>query len=825
MSKITKNIEKNDHIAQRSNRTMKDELKISDNGFDVSDLTTFKVISRLEVGPITVVKNRISAKYKVVPKNNTKKKLKASLTNNENDTIDFIYKFEEDVFDPKDAQSLNLASMMLAQVAINYAMFCDEIRFIGYFDNNDKDFIKSMAKNTAREIFVKKILEDNPFIISPFSKMRPIKLSNYSQAKFKFVNQVSKILQEHVNWQPDNNKFAVLSSGGKDSLLSFGLLRELGVKTHPIFVNESGRHWFTALNAYRYFSKTIPKTGRVWTNSDRVFNWMIRHLPFVRKDFAHLRSDEYPIRLWTVAIFIFAVIPILKKRGIGNLVIGDEFDTTDKKHHQGITNYNGLYDQSKYFDIEMSKYYTHKGWNFVQFSILRPLSEMLIEKVLLERYPKLLTHQISCHAAHLEGEIVKPCGRCEKCRRIVGMLSALGGDPTVCGYSKKQIESCLKDIKNKGVYQELEGVQHLGFLLKEKGLIDKPYLGKIAIRKCPEILSLRFDSARSSVKDIPVILRTHLYHILLEHGIGSLKKVGHAWKEFSPLSSPDIFRTGSFEKAEETSTPPLMKRLKFKKDENYLLSTLSWPEAKERLKLVDIAILPVGAIEQHGRHLPLDTDAFDAEYLAHEVAAECSEPKPIVLPLIPYGVSYHHHDFPGTISISPETLSKLTYDIGLSAAHHGVKKLVILNGHGGNTPALQFAAQMINRDTSIFTCVDTGETSDTDVSTLIETPNDVHAGEIETSTTLAVRPEVVRVDEMRKFIPRFSSRFLDFSSKRSVEWYARTVKISPTGVLGDPTKANPQKGERIWSMMIQRLVEFVEDLKGMTLEEIYQRRY
>ena len=145
---------------------------------------------------------------------------------------------------------------------------------------------------------------------------------------------------------------------------------------------------------------------------------------------------------------------------------------------------------------------------------------------------------------------------------------------------------------------------------------------------------------------------------------------------------------------------------------------------------------------------------------------------------------------------------KIIYDIGMSAAHHGVKKLVILNGHGGNTPALQFAAQMINRDTSIFTCVESGETSDADISTLIETPNDVHAGEIETSTAFAVRPESVRADEMRKFVPKFSSRFLDFSSKRSVEWYARTVKISQTGVLGDPTKANPQKGERIWSIRV-----------------------
>ena len=106
-----------------------------------------------------------------------------------------------------------------------------------------------------------------------------------------------------------------------------------------------------------------------------------------------------------------------------------------------------------------------------------------------------------------------------------------------------------------------------------------------------------------------------------------------------------------------------------------------------------------------------------------------------------------------------------------------------------------------------------------------ETRNDVHAGEIETSTSIAIRPDLVKLDKARKFVPEFSNRYLNFSSKRSVEWYARTAKISTYGVLGDPTKANKEKGEKIWAVMIKNLVEFVEDLKSMTLEEIYERKY
>jgi creatinine amidohydrolase/Fe(II)-dependent formamide hydrolase-like protein len=233
----------------------------------------------------------------------------------------------------------------------------------------------------------------------------------------------------------------------------------------------------------------------------------------------------------------------------------------------------------------------------------------------------------------------------------------------------------------------------------------------------------------------------------------------------------------------------------------------------------------VGAIEQHGPHLPLDTDAFDAYYLSKEVARVCSDPKPVVFPPIPYGVSYHHKGFSGTISISPETLSKMVYEIGMDAAHQGVTKLVIINGHGGNVPALHFAAQMINRDARIFTCVDTGESSDTDVNSIAETQNDVHAGEIETSTALAVRPEHVRMERAKKFVPEFSIRYLNFSSKRSIGWHAYTSKISQSGVLGDPTRASREKGKEMWALMINHLVEFVEDLKNMSLDEIHQKRY
>jgi len=771
------------------------------------------VFDRLEVGPVKLEPQRLTAPYRLY-------------LDGQAHRTELIYRYEETVFIPSEPESQNLADMIAAQLALNYGLFCRSIVFHGRYDDIDRRFLRDMAENTAREIFVKKFLEPNPFLVDEAANLAPDKRSKYLQAEFVFAPDKShKSRLQWKLWATDKNRHCVLSSGGKDSLLSYGMLNEIGREVHPIFVNESGRHWFTALNAYRHLKQNDGNTGRVWTNSDRVFNWMLRRMPFIRQDFADIRSDQYPIRLWTVAVFLFGVLPLLRKRSIGRLIIGDEYDTTVRKTAAGVSHYDGLYDQSIFFDHALSRYYMRKGWSVSQFSLLRPLSEMLIEKILAQRYPQLLQHQISCHAAHQEGERIYPCGKCEKCRRIVSMLTALDKDPQQCGYRQSQIAACLKTFTTRGVSQETPALQHLGFLLTQKRLIDIAPDQKKLFREQPEILKARFVATVSPLNAIPMDLRQPILNILLQDAQGAIRRSGQRWVEFDPLKDPAIHQPYPFEldaaKNETAAADPTFPP----SPSSYLWGELTWPDAAGRLKEVDVALLPVGAIEQHGPHLPLDTDAFDADYLARRVADACSDPKPMVLPTVYYGVSYHHDSFQGTISISNDTLARLIYEIGTSVAGNGINKLVILNGHGGNSPALNHAAQMINRDAHIFVCVDTGETSDVDIDNLVETPNDVHAGEIETSTTLAVRPHLVKMDQAIKSVPEFSSRYLDFTSKRGVLWYAHTRRISNTGVMGDPTIASAEKGQKIWELMIAHLVALVEDLKHMSLDEIHHRRY
>jgi creatinine amidohydrolase/Fe(II)-dependent formamide hydrolase-like protein len=781
-------------------------------------LDALVVIDRLEVGPVRLEPQRLVAPYRVIQ-------------GDQSNTFDYIYRFEESVFDPAEADSQNLAAMMAAQPALNYGLFCREIVFHGIFDNQDRRFLRAMAENTAREVYVKKFLEPNPFLTGEAAHLPAVKKKSYTAARLVFAGP-GRHGAGHAAWRlwpTRNDRYCVLSSGGKDSLLSYGLIHDIlqdgsnpSGEVHPVFVNESGRHWFTALNAYRHFSSHVAHTARVWVNSDRLFAWMLRRMPFIRGNFADLRADEYPIRLWTVAVFLFGALPLMRKRGMGRLLVGDEFDTTVNAIHQGIRHYDGLYDQSIHFDQALSSYFLQKGWAISQFSILRPLSELLIEKILVERFPDLQTHQISCHAASKAQDRVVPCGRCEKCRRIVGMLTALSADPRRCGYTGEQIDHALKRLVAKGIHQEAPGAEQMMYMLIRLNAVAVESHSAVRPREHPDILKMRFDPERSPMQGIPMDLRRPLFQIYARYTDGAVMRRGRMWRSIDALNHPDLdaaypYEVDAGQNAEADPAEAGSRR-------DFVWGQLTWPQIDRYLKSVDIALLPVGATEQHGPHLPLDTDTYDAEYLARKVAEACTAPRPLVLPAIAYGVSYHHGDFRGTLSIGNESLSRLVYDIGMSAAANGVRKLVIINGHGGNMPSLNHAAQMINRDARIFVCVDTGETSDVDIDALIETPNDVHAGEIETSTSLAVRPHLVRMDEALREIPQFSSRYLDFTSKRGVAWYAYTDKISDSGVMGDPLKANAEKGRKIWEIMIAHLVSLVEDLKQMSLDEIHQRR-
>ncbi len=247
----------------------------------------------------------------------------------------------------------------------------------------------------------------------------------------------------------------------------------------------------------------------------------------------------------------------------------------------------------------------------------------------------------------------------------------------------------------------------------------------------------------------------------------------------------------------------------------FLLAKMTWQEAETLFQETDIAIIPVGSTEQHGPGLPLDNDAYLAEKFAHAVAEQLwPKVKTVVTPLVSYGVSPHHMSFAGTITLQHETFIELIVDIGMSLAKHGAKKLVIMNSHGGNTPALSIALRKLH-DAGLW-CVQIAWWQI--VADLVKEtfqPPHFHADEMETSVTWALEQRVLKdklIDEPgREPVPGFTKATMFPEPPNFMPTFDMT-DFTESGTIGYATRADPEKGKKVAMAAIERIVAFITKL-------------
>jgi creatinine amidohydrolase len=251
----------------------------------------------------------------------------------------------------------------------------------------------------------------------------------------------------------------------------------------------------------------------------------------------------------------------------------------------------------------------------------------------------------------------------------------------------------------------------------------------------------------------------------------------------------------------------------------YHYAELSWPEIKRAVAERRVVLLPIGTTEQHGPHLPLAVDVLTASTVCEEAAKRIPE-HVLVMPPIWYSFNEHHMDFPGTISIQPEHIIAYVTDVGVSLARHGFRKIVLINGHGSNVPFLDIAARNITNQTEAICAMAPWWTL---VSQEIweevrqsQFPGGMsHACEAETSLMLAIRPDLVDMTKAVRDINLQPSRFLwnDLIRKSPVTFQDRWSRISKTGIIGDPTLATKEKGQRLLEAAVSALVAFVLEFK------------
>ena len=242
---------------------------------------------------------------------------------------------------------------------------------------------------------------------------------------------------------------------------------------------------------------------------------------------------------------------------------------------------------------------------------------------------------------------------------------------------------------------------------------------------------------------------------------------------------------------------------------------MTWTDADAVLRGAGLVVLPAGSTEQHGPHCPLGTDTYTAEHVADRVGDAVGV---VVLPAIPFGVSDHHRQFTGTLWTPPPLYREYVKATLLSAASHGARKFLIVNGHGGNSPSLREVCEELRRIHGVF------------AASVNAYPQkmDGHAGRDETSVMLAIRPGLVHMERATDTKQSDGIAGIPMKAQRiePAEFGWDTADLSPTGVFGAagktirPSQASKERGTELLEEHIRGIVALAERLRDAPLSEL-----
>jgi len=250
------------------------------------------------------------------------------------------------------------------------------------------------------------------------------------------------------------------------------------------------------------------------------------------------------------------------------------------------------------------------------------------------------------------------------------------------------------------------------------------------------------------------------------------------------------------------------------------LAGMTWREAESALARAELAVLPTGSIEQHGPHMALETDIAVGQALAERLAEDLGE-LAVLCPRIDYGLSEHHMRFPGTITLRPETFSALILDVVASLAQWGVRRVVVVNGHGGNIDALRLISRAARRDLGcLVASLMWAQVGADEISKRTSSESYGHACEIETSVAMVLAPEVVHVERVEAPSGRRSVDPLTDPPRPRVDQTVLMHEWTDDGALGDPRLYNVEDGRAIVEVVTERAVEFARRFAVQPLPDL-----
>jgi creatinine amidohydrolase len=254
---------------------------------------------------------------------------------------------------------------------------------------------------------------------------------------------------------------------------------------------------------------------------------------------------------------------------------------------------------------------------------------------------------------------------------------------------------------------------------------------------------------------------------------------------------------------------------------SYELTKMTWEEVAEALKTVQLAIIPIGAHEQHGPHMVESCDAVLAEKMAIKLGEKLF-PYALVTPTVNMGVSTHHLNFPGTISLKPTTLIAILKDIISSLKHHGIKKFLFLNSHGGNQSTLNVASTILTEEMNVeIYYAKTTASAKKAISDFITSPLFGHSCEREVSEALYLAPHLIRLDKLTKGDIQQTGKWKHLRPGNPIQGHYQYEEMTSNGCIGDATKASREIGEKIVEEALENLTKELRQLLDLKVESLY----
>lgn len=248
----------------------------------------------------------------------------------------------------------------------------------------------------------------------------------------------------------------------------------------------------------------------------------------------------------------------------------------------------------------------------------------------------------------------------------------------------------------------------------------------------------------------------------------------------------------------------------------YVMQEMTWPEVRDALEHAKLAILPVGSHEQHGPHLALSVDIAGSEIFARKLA-ERTHPLSLLAPPLNYGISIHHMPFPGTLTLQPETFERVLLDVAASFREHGIRRIFVVNGHGGNQHVLNVASVKMRRDLGVrmaytlWPIIGGGA-----VEEHVRGRRIGHACIFETSMMMHLRPDLVRENALAE--GELQPPLYGDVSTRGIDGFAYWNEYTANGALQGAPDATPEIGEKITEAALDKIAAFVHQFAEVGVE-------